>query len=118
MIKRKVVFLGWALGVLAFFGITVKVFIPQARADFWGQGGTVVSPTVQQNNVLNSSTGLVGMQFPQSYTRTQIIAITPTTAQLGQMFQCSNCTVPFNVCVATGTTLGGFALIGAGGACI
>lgn len=41
-------------------------------------------------------------------TKAQIDAITPAAAQLGSFLICSDCTVPYDVCVATGTTLSGF----------
>lgn len=41
----------------------------------------------------------------QSRTKAQFDAITPA---VGDSYLCSNCTVPYDICVATGATIGGF----------
>ena len=68
---------------------------------------TVQSQVFQQNGIPATigALSLTGAFTPAKKTKAQLDAITPA---VGDIYTCSNCTVPYDLCVATGATLSGF----------
>ena len=80
-----------------------------------GQGGTGTATTFTSGSaVFAGSTGAY-TNTPPTFTVTQFDTKVPDA--VGEIFICSNCTVPFVICVATGTAKSQFVAMKTGSGC-
>lgn len=101
------------LRLSSFGGIAINTASePTAQLDVKMSGDTdstayAVKVSSQNGTNLNTITAN-GINIGALKTKAQIDAITPVTAELGGWVICSDCSAPYAICTATGTTLSGF----------